>query len=135
LGLVIDTDVLVLAEKSGGGLNLARWEHFGAAYISAVTVSELLAGVERASTAQRKARRGAFVETVLSSIPVLDFSTPVARTHARMIASLPKNKTAAAQDGLIAATTIHHGHALLTRNIADFKIYAGLKVEAFHEPL
>ena len=26
---------------------------------------------------------------------------------------------------------MHHGHALLTCNLADFKIFAGLKIEAF----
>ena len=40
-------------------------------------------------------------------------------------------KTAGAHDALIAATAIHHGHALLIRNNADFRIFPGLKVEAF----
>ena len=55
----------------------------------------------------------------------------VARTHARMIAALPKNQTAGAHDALIAATAIHHGFGLLTRNVADFKIFAGLQLEAY----
>lgn len=59
---------------------------------------------------------------------------PVARTHARMIAALSKNVTAGAHNALIAATAVHHGYALLTRNVADFKLFAGLKVEAFSEP-
>ena len=131
MGLVIDTNVWVVAEKSGGKVNLARWAHHGTAYMSAVTASELLVGVERANTAQRKAQRGAFVESLLASIPILDFSAPVARTHARMLAGLPKHKTATVQDALIAATALHHGHALLTRNVADFRIFAGLRIEAF----
>jgi predicted nucleic acid-binding protein len=131
MGLVIDTDVWVLAEKSGSGLNFARWASFGGAYMSAITASELLVGVERANTAQRRAKRGAFVENLLASVPVLEFSASVARNHARMIAALPKNVTATAHDALIAATAVHHGYPLLTRNVADFKIYAGLGVEAF----
>ena len=99
--------------------------------MSAITASELLVGVERVSTAQRKAQRGAFVENLMSIIPVLEFSMPIARTHARMVAALSKNVTAGAHDALIAATAIHHGYAVLTRNVADFKIFAGLKVEAF----
>ena len=31
---------------------------------------------------------------------------------------------------LIAATAVHHGYALLSRNEANFKIFAGLKVES-----
>ena len=131
MGLVIDTDVWVLAEKSASTLDLARWAQYGGAYMSDITTSELLVGVERANTAQRRAQRGAFVESLLSSLPVLEFSMPVVRTHARMVASLSKNVTAGAHDALIAATALHHGYALLTRNVADFKIFAGLKVEAF----
>lgn len=131
MGLVIDSDVWILAERSGGKLDLARWAEYNGAYMSAITASELLVGVERASTAQRKAQRGAFVENLLSIIPVLEFSMPVVRTHARMVAALAKNTTAGAHDAMIAATAIHHGYALLTRNVADFKIFAGLKVEAF----
>ncbi|MDB5778070.1 MAG: hypothetical protein JWP79_1793 [Polaromonas sp.] len=131
MGLVIDTDVWVLAEKSGSQLNLARWAHHGGAYMSAITASELLVGVERANTAERRALRGAFVEKLVASIPVLEFSMPVARTHARMVAALSKNVTAGAHDALIAATAVHHGFALLTRNVADFRLFAGLQVEAF----
>ena len=131
MGLVIDTDVWVLAEKKGNSLNFARWASYGGAYMSAITASELLVGVERANTAERRAQRGAFVENLLSSVPVLEISMPVVRTHARLLAALSKNVTAGAHDALIAATALHHGYALLTRNVDDFKIFAGLKVEAF----
>lgn len=131
MGLVIDTDVWVLAERTGSALALSRWASYGNAYMSVVTASELLVGVERADTAERRALRGAFVENLLSSIPVLEFSVPVARTHARMLAALPKSSTAGAHDALIAATAVHHGHALLTRNAKDFRLFAGLTVEEF----
>jgi len=131
VGLVIDTDVWVLAEKSGQLHDLSRWAHYGGAYMSVITASELLVGVECANTPQRRAQRGAFVEHLLARIPVLEFSLSVGRTHARMLAAIPKNLTAGAHDALIAATAIHHGYALLTRNVADFTIFAGLKLEAF----
>ena len=133
MGILIDTDVWVLAEKSGGTLDLARWATYGGAYMCAVTASELLVGVERANTAQRRALRGAFVENLLATIPVMEFSLPVARTHARMIAALSKNVAAGAHDAIIAATAVHYGYGLLTRNVADFKIFQGLRIEAFRE--
>ncbi len=138
---MVDADVWVLAEKSGGTLSLARWPAYGGAHMSAVTASELLVGVERANTAPRRALRGAFVENLLAIIPVIEFSLLVSRTHARthactharMIAALSKNVIATAHDAIIAATAVHCGHGLLTRNVADFKIFQGLKVEVFQD--
>ncbi len=131
MGLLIDTDVWVLAEKSGAMPKFEQWAAYEGAYLSSVTASELLVGVERANTAARRALRSAFVEHLLARIPVLEFSLPVARTHARMLAALPSHQTAGAHDALIAATAIHHGFGLLTRNVADFKIFAGLQLEAY----
>lgn len=131
MGLLIDTDVWVLAEQSGQHLDLARWAGYGGAYMSAITASELLVGVERAESAEQRAQRGAFVENLLSSIPVLEFSTPVVRTHARLLAALSGHVNAGSHDALIAATAVHHGYALLTRHVDNFKLFAGLKIEAF----
>lgn len=131
MGLLIDTDVWVLAEKSSTLPKFEQWAAYEGAYLSSVTASELLVGVERANTAERRALRSAFVEHLLTRIPVLEFSLPVARTHARMMAALPSHQTAGAHDALIAATAIHHGFGLLTRNVADFKIFAGLQLEAY----
>jgi tRNA(fMet)-specific endonuclease VapC len=131
MGLLIDTDVWILAEKSDAPLNLNRWARYGSAYMSVITASELLVGVEKASSAQRRARRAAFVESLISAIPSLEITASIARTHARMIAGLPRNTTAGAHDALIAATALHHGYAVLTRNVAHFRIFAGLVVEPF----
>jgi tRNA(fMet)-specific endonuclease VapC len=131
MGLVIDTDVWILAEKAQIPLDLSRWHTFGGAYLSAITASELLGGVERASSAAIRAKRSAFVERILNSIPILEFNAETARTHARMLAAVPKNRTAGAHDAIIAATAIHLGYAVLTRNVADFEIFAGLDVQGF----
>lgn len=80
------------------------------------------------------AAKGAFVEYLRANIPDLEFFVAVARTHGHMLAAVSKAKTAGAHDALIAATAIHHGYALLTRNVADFRIFPGLNVEAFAEP-
>ena len=91
MGLLIDTDVWILAEKSSASRNLSKWAHYGSAYMSAITASELLVGVERATSDAKRIKRGAFVENLLASIPLLEISIPVARTHARINAALPKN--------------------------------------------
>ena len=42
MGLILDTCVLIQAEKCGGELSFKKWDHVGESYISIVTVSELL---------------------------------------------------------------------------------------------
>ena len=86
MGILVDTDVWVLAEKSGGALSLARWAAYGGAYMSAVIASELLVGVERQNrTAPRRAARFV-VPSLKTSWPpfrLLSFhSRSRARTHA-----------------------------------------------------
>ena len=61
--------------------------------IAAITASELLHGVHRA-TPQHRARREAFVEAVLAAFPPLPFDLLAARAHARIWAGL----AAAGQD-------------------------------------
>ncbi len=161
MGLLIDTDVWVLAERASSAASrakggdqgkagasktaaqpaadraaqlaehLGRHAHLGGAFMSAVTASELLVGVERANTPERRATRAAFIEHLLAHVPVLAFDTATARTHARLLASLPAHVTAGAHDALIAATALHQGLSVLTRNVADFRIFAGLEVLGF----
>ena len=134
MGLLIDTDVWIHAEKSetaAVSLDFSPWHKYGGVFISAVTASELLVGVERASTPARRVKRSAFVERVLRNVPVLSFGLDVARTHAHLLAMLTKGNTSGVQDSQIAATALHHGHAVLTGNLADYAIFAGLVVEAW----
>lgn len=136
MGLLIDTDVLILAERDGvrGTPGFARWREHGDAYLSAITASELLVGMHRADSAARRARREAFVEAVLSVVPVLDFGLGVARIHARLVASLGPGVTVAAHDAIIGATALYYGCAVLTRNRRDFGRLAGVRVLAYEAP-
>jgi predicted nucleic acid-binding protein len=65
VGLILDTDVLIRGEKQAAEVDFTRWVGHGDAYISAITCSELLIGVHRANTPARRARRSAYVETLL----------------------------------------------------------------------
>ena len=108
MGLVIDTNVFIDAENGRLDLNgLDSLSDHGDAYISAITVSELLAGVHLARTAAIRIQRSAFVEGIIAKIPVLDFNEEVARCYGELYAhSLrPRSKTRAnVHDLQIAAT-------------------------------
>lgn len=128
MGLVIDTDVLILAERGQSAFDFARFQDEGTAYISAITASELLVGVHRAQDPGVRARRTAFVEGLLSALPALPVDLETARVHAQLLSQLPATDTIGAHDALIAATAMRYGYAVLTRNVKDFRKLAGVRV-------
>jgi tRNA(fMet)-specific endonuclease VapC len=134
VGLMLDTNVLIWAERRRGQFDFQKWQSYGDVFISAITVSELLIGVHRADMESRRVRRSAFVEAILAKVPVLDFTSEVARVHAGLYAALANTgQLIGAHDLIIAATAISHGCALLTANIAEFKRVPGLEVLALEE--
>lgn len=76
-------------------------------------------------------KRAAFVLCLMVKIPVMDFFLSFGRTVTRMLEARSKGVTAGTYDALIAATAVHRVYALLTPNVSDFKIFAGLKVEPY----
>ncbi|MEQ9321502.1 MAG: type II toxin-antitoxin system VapC family toxin [Polyangiaceae bacterium] len=126
MGYLIDTSIFVAIER--GDLSASDVPEEPVA-ISAITASELLHGVHRADTAQRRGRRAAFVETVLEALPVLAIDLAVARSHAQIWADLRARGTIiGAHDLLIGATALAHGLTLATRNERHFRRIDGLKV-------
>lgn len=133
MGLVIDTNVIIDAENGRFDLSsLREFSHHGDAYISAITVSELLTGIHLAKNAETRVRRSAFVEGIISNLSILDFNEPVARTYAEIYSLFIKprsKKEGNVHDLQIAATAITYGYPVLTSNTADFKKIPGLIVE------
>lgn len=134
MGLLIDTDVLVLAKRISPSLDLSRYVEYGDAFISAITASELLVGVHRATDAAIRSRRLAFVEGILSALTALPVDIETARIHAQMVAQIPRNETIGAHDALIGATALRHGYAVLTNNGKDFRKLPGLIVVDYLQP-
>lgn len=129
MGLILDTCVLIRAEKHNKPVDFNRWQSYEAAYISVITVSELLMGVHRADTNARRIKRSAFVEAIINEIPIIEFTTEAARIHAEIYADLAQHgQLIGAHDLIIAATALAHGHALLTTNHQEFRRVPGLEV-------
>lgn len=126
MAILIDTSVLVDLERAGlEALPPALEEE--TAFISALSASELLHGVERAQDEARRARRQAFVERVLDTVRVLPFDLDVARVHARIWSSLlRRGGIIGAHDLVIAATALTHDLSLMTRNRREFERVEGL---------
>lgn len=132
MGLMVDTNIFIRFEKIGRAIDLSPWEPAERVYVSVVTVSELLMGVHRADTEERRQRRSAFVEAVISGVEVLDFTIGCARVHAEIYADLAKKgQMIGAHDLIIAATARHHGFSILTDNVDEFSRVPSLRVIPF----
>ncbi len=132
MGLILDTNVFIQAERSQKKIDFSQWRSYGEAFISAITVSELLVGVHRASDEKHRLRRAAFVEAVITKIPILAFDTESARIHALLFAELAsQGRLIGAHDLIIAATALKHGCAVLTANLSEFERVPNLKVISF----
>jgi tRNA(fMet)-specific endonuclease VapC len=138
MGTVLDTTVFIELERAVRGLpatramtevadrlesQLGESEEVG---IAAITASELLHGVHRA-TEEHRGQREAFVEAVLAAFPTLSFDLLVARVHARLWAGLASSGAeVGAHDRLVAATAMSAGWRVGTANIRHFNRIPGL---------
>jgi tRNA(fMet)-specific endonuclease VapC len=142
VGTLLDTTVFIDLERAVRRLQPATAmvevsgrleEQLGPAEevaIAAITASELLDGVHRASP-EHQARRGAFVEAVLAAFPPLPFGLLAARAHARIWAGLAAaGQDVGAHDRLVAATAIAAGWRVGTANTRHFKRIEGLEILA-----
>lgn len=132
MGMIVDTNVFILFEKSGKPIDLSAYDSSEKIYVSVISVSELLMGVHRADTEQRRQRRSAFVEAIISAVVALDVTVAVARVHAEIYAQLAKSgQMIGAHDLIIAATARTHQFSVLTENVEEFARVPGLHVIPF----
>ncbi|MFI6787389.1 VapC toxin family PIN domain ribonuclease [Nonomuraea sp. NPDC050383] len=93
-------------------------------------MAELLVGVELADAA-RQPDRQAFVDQVLALIPVEEYTTDVARVHARLMAHVRREgKSRGAYDLLIAVTAAAAVRTVLTMDAsAAFDDLPGVRAQ------
>ncbi|MFC0865009.1 PIN domain-containing protein [Sphaerimonospora cavernae] len=127
--LILDTGVLIAAERGRGSLDEVIGDDDDVA-IAAITVAELLVGVEMADEVRRPQRQ-AFVDEVLALIPVEEYTTDVARVHARLMAHVRRlGKTRGAYDLLIAATAAATARIVITMDAsAAFDDLPGVRAQ------
>lgn len=131
MGILIDSSVLIDAERNRDDLPARiRGREEEDIFLSVISASELLHGVERASAADVRARRRAFVEGLLGALPVLSIDLATARLHAALWAGLAgRGEMIGVHDSWLAATCLAHGLRLATGNVREFSRVPGLEIE------
>lgn len=123
--LILDSTVLVAAERRGDQLGTVLADEDDVA-IAALTAAELLVGVELAGAGQRERRR-AFVEDVLSVLPVESHDVDVARVHAALLAHTYRSgRQRGYHDLIIAATAVARGRKVVSDDAAGFEDLPGV---------
>ncbi|AKJ65191.1 type II toxin-antitoxin system VapC family toxin [Kiritimatiella glycovorans] len=131
MGVLIDSSVLIHFERSDADLSAyIQGREEEEAFLSVISASELLHGVHRAKDKRIKAKRLAFVEGVLDSLPILVINLATARSHSQLWADLARQgKMIGVHDSWLAATCLAHGLRLATSNLREFDRVPGLDVE------
>jgi predicted nucleic acid-binding protein len=128
MAVILDSSILVAYERHRFDLERLLTDHTPPA-IAAITAAELLIGVERADTPERRARRESFVQNILARVHMIPFDLPQARLYAVHFADLAKRgETIGDRDLQIAVTALSRDHELATLNAREFQRVTGLKL-------
>ncbi|MGO9259468.1 MAG: PIN domain-containing protein [Bryobacteraceae bacterium] len=134
LGLILDSSVIIAAERKSQtveDLLASVQQAFGEIEIaiSAVTLAELVHGVARADTSERRDRRRAFIDELKKHVPVHPITDSTAEIAGQLSGEqAAKGITIPANDLLIGASAIEQGYAVATFNARHFQKIPGLQV-------
>lgn len=95
---LIDASVFIELERRGRRLSAITAGADGELHaLASITAAELLYGVERADTSDRRRRRSDLVESVLQTVPVVPHDVQIARVQAQLWRSWKRPDDASAR--------------------------------------
>jgi tRNA(fMet)-specific endonuclease VapC len=126
--LILDTWILIAVERHRRSIDELVEDEDDVA-IAAVTVAELLVGVELADRRRNRAREG-YLTRVVRTIPIEPYDLDVARAHARLLAHARRSgRSRGAHDLIIAATAFAKGRSVVTVDAAGFDDLPGVSLK------
>ncbi|MDE3198680.1 MAG: PIN domain-containing protein [Acidobacteriota bacterium] len=134
MGLILDTGVLIAAERRGQAVSdLLRSirEHTGQDQLamSAISAMELAHGIWRADSDVRAKLRRLFLDEVYAAIPVLPFTRETAERAARIdVENRRRGKLIALAALQIGATALELGYSVATGNARHFEMIPDVNV-------
>ena len=128
MGMILDSSILVAFERRRFDLERLLTDHSPPA-IAAITAAELLIGVERADTPERRSRRESFVQNIFARVPIIPFDMAQARLYAVHYAELAaRGEMIGDRDLQIAVTALSLDYELATLNVREFQRVNGLRL-------
>lgn len=137
MGLILDSSVLIAAERRGSNARRALGEIASRAKgenvaISVITLVELAHGAVRADSPQRKAMRQQFVHELTTALPIHPVTIPVALRAGQIDGeNAARGIRLAISDLLIGVTALDLGYRVATANLRHLRMVPGLEVIAF----
>lgn len=125
-GFLLDTNVISELIKSEPDRNVVRWieeTEESVLFLSVLTLGEVRGGIERLNPGKRRGRLESWLTADLRrrfQDRILSVNDTIAERWGALSAmSAKKGRPVPVIDGLLAATALHHGLVLVTRNDAD----------------
>jgi predicted nucleic acid-binding protein len=134
MGLILDSSVVIDSERRGETVEQLIERAIRAAQdqdaaLSAVGLTEIVHGVFRANTLERRTRRESFLQDLLASLTVYPYATETALLAGRIDSEeRAKGVIVPFNDLLIGATALQLGFSLLTANARHFRLIPRLTV-------
>ena len=101
--------------------------------VAAITIAELLVGVQLAADAHRAARQD-FVDEVTQVIPIIDYDATVAASHAQLLVAVRRQgRPRGAHDLIIAATANATQREVVSADQAAYADLPGVTLRS-HRP-
>jgi tRNA(fMet)-specific endonuclease VapC len=131
MGLILDSSVLIAAERKGKNarqvlVEIATLVPSEDVAVSVVTLVELAHGVARANTPERQATRQQFLDELMMALPVHPMTVAVALRAGRIDGeNTAKGIHLALSDLLIGVTALELGYRVATAKCAAFQDGSG----------
>ena len=126
MSFLLDTCVLSELTRPKPHPNVIRWfdtQHAAALFVSVLTIGEIEKGIAALPTGRKKVALSGWLATLRSTYGdrLLPIDAAIAAIWGRTAARIERERgRLAVIDGLIAATAVHHGYTVVTRNVGDF---------------